>query len=257
MIDITFLLFVLFFFVNGFVKGFLRTILGPITLIITVFAAYYYYSQTQNLLTSFLIGFLGPIFLRILFFLILNIFDLALSKKAENISLLSRLSGGLINTFWGGAYIIAAIYFLAIVPISHPKVKALQENINSSLIFKIIDKQTQNYEPMKAFQIKDVLSGLQDPKVIERVKESGEFKELSDSPAFQNFFDNPEVQTLLDNQDIPGLMKSPELQSLISDKDALKKIMDLNKKIIEEKNSEIEGLLNSESQETNNEGYEE
>lgn len=244
MTDTLVFLLVLFFFVNGFVKGFLRTVLGPISLVITMIAASYYYTQTQNLLSTFIIGILGPIFIRMLLTLLLSIFDIAFKNKEESISLPSRMAGALINVLWGSAYILMALFFITLLPFSYPKLQAAQEDIKSSLIYRVTNKYTDSMEPLQALKINEVMTGLQDVHVVERVRDSEEYKNLIDNPSFKEFFASEDIQQLIDKQDIKGLMNSPQIQSLLADKDALRKIMDLNKKIISEKNAEIEGMLN-------------
>jgi type I restriction-modification system DNA methylase subunit len=85
---------------------------------------------------------------------------------------------------------------------------------------------------------------LKDPKKIEKVQHTEEFKNLQEDKNFQDFLSDPVVVDQIERKDFTNLLNNPKFKSLLSDKDLIQKMMAVNQKIIEEKNAEIKGALN-------------
>ena len=94
----------LLFFFNGWRKGFLKTLLGPITLIIGCLIAYYHYQQTQNIAVSISICVFSPFALKILASMMLNLWNKAVNNAAP-LSTASKVLGSIVGVLWSGSYL--------------------------------------------------------------------------------------------------------------------------------------------------------
>src|SRR3989338_4323676 len=98
-VDFIILCLLLIFFWAGWLKGLLRSLIGPISLGLSLTAGLIYYWITQKFFYAVLITLFGPIALNIIFSIILKIWNKATSDKSSP-RLASRILGGLFSLLW-------------------------------------------------------------------------------------------------------------------------------------------------------------
>ena len=90
---------------RGASRGFLRSLLGPVALLIATVASIIYYQVTKNALISLLIGLIGPIVVQMAFNLVLRSFG-GLAKSEAKLTPPSRMVGAALTLIWGWIFII-------------------------------------------------------------------------------------------------------------------------------------------------------
>ena len=100
---------------DGWRRGFLRTLLGPVSLLLATIVSYFYYNFTHDFLKSLLIGLIGPFVLNIILAVVLTLWNKTVNQnqKANNFS---RAWGGLFNLVWMGGIILLTLVLLVFMP---------------------------------------------------------------------------------------------------------------------------------------------
>lgn len=223
----------IFLFWHGWSKGFAQTVLGPVALIIGTLLSYIYYIFTKNLIIATALGIILPIILSIIFSMTLGVLFLGSDKK--NISILSRVSGALINTFWGEFLILTGLFLIVLIPLRLPLIETAQNDIKQSWTYVQLTQYlqqtfhvdlTNNFDPSQ-------LEVLTDPKALERLGNTKEFQEVMNDPLVQALLNDPEASQAIENKDIGKILQNPKFIALTKDPALLKKFLSLYSLILE------------------------
>lgn len=217
----------IFFFWRGWSKGLIQTILGPVALIIGTLISYIYYLIYHNIIIATAIGIILPIILSIIFSMTLGVVFLGKDKK--NISHLSRLCGGLINTVWGEFLILTGLFLIILIPLRVALVETAQLDI----------KQSNTYFHLSSFVKKNFnvdisnnldpsqMKALTDPKALETLSETKEFQDVLQDPIVQALLNDPEANKAIESKDIGKLVQNPKFIAITKDPALLKKFLSL------------------------------
>jgi hypothetical protein len=227
MTDKIILIAALILFWRGWNKGILRTIFGPIALIVCSVLSYFYYIFTRDLVAAAAIGIIAPIVLNILFSIMLNL--LATGKEKNGIALFSRIGAALLNLIWGEFILIVVILTVLMIPLQLPFLNKAQKDIEGSTVYSLVKPtmdellKTHNVQPIDPTKI----AALSDPKKVEALEKSPEFQNLVSDPRIQELLSDPEIIEQVENRQIAQLMQNPKFIELTRDPELLKKFLAL------------------------------
>ena len=170
-------------------KGFFRCILGPFALGASLLVAHLHYQRYEDVLMALGISILGPFCINLGFGIIFKLLES--SKRDEQISPLSYVSrtlGGIFSLSWQGAIAVMAMILLLYIPFNIPKLDAVQENIQGSFIYEIINSYTGKKLPEQTLNVGALQEAMKNPETVERVQKS---------ESFQNVMANARMQEIL------------------------------------------------------------
>ncbi len=227
MTDKIILIAALILFWRGWNKGILRTIFGPIALIVCSVLSYFYYMFTRDMIAAAAIGIIAPIVLNILFSIMLNL--LATGKEKNSIALFSRIGAALLNLIWGEFILVVVIMTILMIPLQLPYLNKAQKDIEGSTAYSLakptMDEllKTHNVQPIDPTKI----AAFSDPKKVEALEKSPEFQNLVSDPRIQELLNDPEIIEQVENRQIAQLMQNPKFIELTRDPELLKKFLAL------------------------------
>jgi uncharacterized membrane protein required for colicin V production len=230
--DIIVLFIIVFFIYRGWQKGFLRTILGPLSLVLCTFGAYVYYYKTKNIPFSLLIAFIGPIGLTIFVGLSLTIWRRFFNKEGK-ISHLSRILGSFLNLLWSGSILVGVLTLLLFIPQKMPFFRTTQKDFHKSITYKYLNNFFQKRIPSLANieQRINVLSldPQQQPKEV-----SDKLNELRQDERIQSILSDPVIANQIEKRDISQLISNPKILAIAQDEDLMMKFLDIYKSLPQE-----------------------
>ena len=109
----------LYFLYRGWSRGLLRTLVGPIALLIGCLMAFIYYTQNHNIIMAFVISIVAPPILNIFFSLTLAVWH-KMTKTENPVSPASRAWGAGLCALWGDVNILLIIILIALAPLNTP-----------------------------------------------------------------------------------------------------------------------------------------
>lgn len=222
-----------YFFLNGWHKGILRTLLGPISLVIGCSIAFIYYHQTRNIATSLLICALSPFALKILISLILKIWG-KFTDKDTLLSVPSKLLGSIFSVLWSGSYLGLLIILIGLIPLQLGWFEKIQNDVIASKSHGIIHQLIGNKVPIASGSVKNLTAIFEDPAKLQRLRSTKEFKTFMEDDDLKKIFSDEETIEQIGNKEYGKLLANPKIQSMFQNEQLLKKIFALNKKIIED-----------------------
>jgi len=229
----------LLFFIKGWHKGALKTLLGPIALIVGCLIAFKYYQQTHNIAISLSIGIFSPFALRILASLILKLFNKAVNKN-ESLSLSSKVFGSVFGVLWSGSYLVMTLILIGLIPLKVTWFEKIQNDVIASKSYTTINQFMDKNTPSISGSINTITALIENPAKIQKFRSSKEFETLIEDDTFQEIFSDEELAEQIQNKDYGKLLANPKIQSIMQDEQLLEKMFALNKKIMEESLDEIE-----------------
>jgi hypothetical protein len=223
----------LILFWRGWNKGILRTIFGPIALVVCSILSYLYYLWTHDLVMAAAIGIVAPIVLNIIFSIMLNL--LASGKEKNSISIFSRTIAALLNLLWGEFIIVTILITVLMLPFELPSLNKYKTDIKTSLIYSFFKPtmdgifKTNHIQPLDPGKV----ASLSDPKKLEILQRTPEFQGLVNDPRIQDLLNDPTIGEQIQNKQIAELMKNPKFLELTRDPELLKKFMALYSKMLQ------------------------
>lgn len=197
--DIVLTLIAVYLFLLGFTRGFLRSIFGPIALVVGTWIAWMYYQTTHQSFTAICIGIIAPMVLSILLRFVLAGWLKSLNPD-EKLGIISRCVGSLITLIWGWVFVILCVVCLEVFPGINPTIEKMQASINTSNIAKV------TIAPFKYFIIPA-------PKPSATAKPVS-IEELAQDPRIATLLNDPEIQEAATKKDFVELLKNPKVMTL-------------------------------------------
>lgn len=232
-IDLSILILFTLFFILGYRKGLLRTLAGPIALIIGSFLAYYYYQQTGKMIVALILGIAAPFLLNLVISFLLKIWQK--SNKDSGFSLsLNGLFGGVLNLTWCGALMILAIICVMLLPKSLSQISSLQENIRNSHTYTYLENITKKVDQSDQYSINKLATILNNPEKVKGVSKTEEYQELMEDENIRSMLQDEDLVTAIENKDYLRIMRHPKTQKIIQNKETVAKILALQKEILKD-----------------------
>lgn len=226
--DTILLICALYFFFRGWQKGLLRSILGPISLVIGAIASYFYYAKTNNILLALIIGILGPFLLDIGLSLLLRLKRTAEDKRPPLFSA-GRVMGGIFSLLWRGTLVMLTLVLIVLAPIKIAAYQNMQKNITSSWSYQFINQWLDHKLPLEPSSFKKLTTIMEKPESFQELQKSDSFQSLTENPHFIALIKDPSIRQDFEERNIANLLANPHMQELLKDPKILHKIMDINK----------------------------
>ncbi|MBI3617764.1 MAG: CvpA family protein [Candidatus Omnitrophica bacterium] len=221
----------LYFLYRGWSQGLLRTLAGPIALIVGCLGAFIYYAQTRNIIVAFIISIAAPLILNIFFSLALAVWH-KMTKTENPISPLSRFLGASICALWGGINILLFIVLVALIPLNTSWIERIRQDIFNSVTYSLADQWTKRLVPGKSIDIRSVSQVLKNPEQMQNLQSSAEYKAAWEDKTLQKLLADEEIMRDIRNKNFAKLLANPKMQAMMKDPALVKKILDLNIKIM-------------------------
>ncbi len=219
------------FFLCGWMKGFLRSLAGPLSLVVGSLAGIAYYRQTQNIALALTISTVGPFFLNFALSFFLKTWRKTINKD-QDLSLISHILGGCFTTLWSGTIFILFFILLTLIPGQLSWLKNIQNDIHNSAIYNLINTLSEDRLSSAHVSIENITELAKNPSKFEEFADAEKFDELMDNPTFSDLFSDEETLQQIENKNISELLTNPKMQSLLEDKNLLQKIMEFQQDII-------------------------
>ena len=226
LIDSIVLLLLLIYFTRGWMRGFLKTIFGPIALILASIVSYIYFKQTNNLVIGLVICLIGPFILEFLFSLGLKLWNQTTDEDEEPFTL-GRLAGGFLSLLWGGIIIVLCLVLTTMIPLKMSWLENLQARIKQSTTYGLLN----HYFHLEKKAYTQTLSSLQeafnDPQKLQRLEQTEAFQDLINDDKLRNLLQNEDLAEQLKGNNLGEMIKSQQIQEIIKDKDLVRKFLSL------------------------------
>lgn len=224
----------LYFLYRGWSRGLLRTLIGPIALILGCVMAVIYYAQNHNILMAFVISIVAPMILNLLFSLALTVWQKTVN--ADNpVSPVSRAWGAGLCALWGDINLLLIIVLIALAPSNAPWIENVRQDIFNSRVYSIVDQWTKHLIPQKSIDIRAVSQILKDPDQMQNLQSSEEYKAVWEDKTIRALLADEEIMRDIQDKNFAKLLTNPKMQALMKDPGLVKKILDMNVKIMEQK----------------------
>ena len=220
----------LYFLYRGWSRGLLRTLAGPVALIAGCLGAFIYYAQTHNIIVAFIISIVAPLILNIFFSVALAVWR-KMTKTENPISPASRALGAGLCVLWGGINILLIIVLIAVIPLNTFWIERTRRDIFNSVTYSLIAK---HLVPGKSIDIRSVSQALQDPEQMRNLQSSAEYQAVWEDKTLQKLMADEEIMRDIRDKNFAKLLANPKMQAMMKDPALVKKILDMNIKIMEQ-----------------------
>ena len=222
-------LFLLIFFVcNGWRSGVARSILHPLSFLISGIVGIIYYQVTKNLAISLVIGVTGSIIINLLFSLILTIWQKTANKNQPP-SLASSLLGGVFNLLWNFSILFVFLILLTKLPSTNfLKLKDIQNDIAHSFIFSRLNNGVSKEIP-SVHQFNHALNVLKDPSHSEKITSTKEYQALINDEDIQNILADETLKQQIHDGNVGKLITNPKIQMIFQSPQLLQKFANFEK----------------------------
>ena len=221
----------IFSFWSGWQKGLMRTLLGPLSLLIGTIASYLYYSFTHKVLNSLLIGLIGPIVLNIILSLLLSVWNKTVDNNQKT-TRLSRVAGGFLNILWTGGLIVLVLILIVMIPPHVFGLEMIKADLNRSAAYCLIRQFMKDKVP--ASNTMENTLNVFNPAQLKTIQDTPEYKTLMADEKIQSILSNEETMQQIRRKNIAKLLANPEFLKLFQDEQLMKKILDMNLRLLKE-----------------------
>lgn len=224
----------LYFLYRGWSQGLLRTLIGPIALLLGCVIAVIYYVQNHNIIMAFAISIVAPMILNLLLSLALTVWQKTVNAD-KPVSPVSRAWGAGLCALWGGINLLLIIVLIVLVPGNASWIEGVRQDIFNSGTYSIVDQWTKHLVPGKSIDIRAVSQVLKDPTQIQRLQSSAEYQAVRDDKTIQTLLTDEDIMRDIRDKNFASLMANPKMRAVMKDPGLVRKILDMNVKIMEQK----------------------
>jgi hypothetical protein len=204
---------------NGAYQGLLRSLVGPVALLISLLLSVFVYFSTKSFSASFLTAVLGPFFFA---WIIVSALKRWLnSEESPRLSIVSRVGGQVVNVVWGSIVIFLTIAFLAFFPFNRFDLPGVSKDIHRSFCYRLIEpmfiNKALNYE--KPLNPADCEAGLcsASEKDLEALAADPQIQAILNDPRVQRLYNDPAAQIAIKNKDYRAILDNPAIRELSQD----------------------------------------
>lgn len=223
----------LYFLYRGWSRGLLRTLVGPVALIAGCLGAFIYYAQTRNIIVAFIISIAAPLILNIFLSVALAVWH-KMTKTENPISPASRALGAGLCVLWGGINILLIIVLIAVIPLNAFWAERIRQDIFNSATYSLIGRWTKHLVPGKSIDIRSVSQVLKDPEQMQNLQSSAEYQAVWGDKSLQELMADEGIMRDIREKNFARLLANPKMQAVMKDPALVKKILDMNIKIMEQ-----------------------
>jgi len=222
--DIVIGFFLILFIWEGWSNGLLRTLIGPVCVILCCLFASLYFDVTDNIVIAFFIAVAGSVILGIIVSVLFMWWRKSVDKKYRNAVFPgSRTAGAAISLTWLGGLTIAAFLLFAFLPTSLNAMQKIQQDIDQSRICQWSSDNIFTRMPLSR-RIFSVLSIFKDKERLTELTNSIEFKTFLADPKVEAIAQDPRIVQLCENKRIVTLLFHPKITGLLRDSRVMQKL---------------------------------
>ncbi len=233
--DYIVLILLLILFILGWRRGFLNILFGPLSFVLGSAIGSFYYFRTYNIAASILIIFITSFFLHMGFSRLLQLWR-KVRGEGEGKSGFSfpRLLAGIFNLIWQGSFVIIALLIIPLIPSEDGGLlENIQENITASKTYTFTDHWTHEWASSQ-FDAKKIFEVLKDPSSMEHIKESSQYQNLIKDERITALLEDEKIKKNIETYHYLELLNNPKVHAVLNDKNLIKNLFALNRKIIRE-----------------------
>lgn len=224
----------LYFLYRGWSQGLLRTLLGPAALILGCVMAAIYYARNHNIIMAFAISIVAPFVLNLLLSFTLTVWHKTVNAD-KPISGASRGWGAGLCALWGVINLLLIIVLIALVPGNAAWLERTRQDIFNSRTYSLVDQWTRHLVPGKSIDIRAVSQVLKNPDQLRHLQSSAEYKAVWEDKTIQELLADEKIMKDIQDKNFTNLLANPKMQAVMKNPGMVKKILDMNIKIMEQK----------------------
>jgi len=237
--DLVVLLLLIFYIYRGWRKGILRSLIGPVSLVICGMIAMIHYDLNENMITSLSIAVGGAFILTILLSVVLSLMRLTVDKEYRDYVFWgSRLLGSIFNLVWKGALLGFFLIALSLIPSNLFGLQKAHDDIVGSFSYSVAHRLTSSIKPTK--ELMETFDLINDSHYMDKLAETDEYEQLMNDEKIQELREDPEIAKMMDEKNISGLMSNPKIIEMLQDDEFMLKINELSRKAYQQKQDEEE-----------------
>jgi hypothetical protein len=218
---------------NGAYQGLLRSLVGPVSLILSLLTGILLYLSTKLFSAAFLCVVLGPFFYG---WILVTLLKKWLNPDdAPRLSMLSRVGGQVVNLAWGGLISLVTVAFLAFFPFNRFDLGGVSKDVRRSLTFRMIEPlfisgALSNNKPINPYGCITDLCSVNEESAEKLLADPNVLAIMSD-PRIQKLQNDPETQKALETRDYRAILASPVVRELSQDPKFLIQVLKVYPKI--------------------------
>jgi hypothetical protein len=223
---------------NGAYQGFVRSLIGPVALVLSLVVSGFVYLATKSFSLSFLIGIIGPFFFA-------WVITAGLSKfihpaDVPQLTMISRVMGQLVNLAWGSVVMGFLVAFLAMFPFEQYQLYGVSKDVRQSYSYRVVLPVLSGgrIQPPPAQTNCSLGVCSASPDDLQALADDKEIQEIMNDPRMQALINDPAVQKAAETQNVQALLRNPSIQALTQDPAFLFKVMKVYPKIRAIQNSQ-------------------
>lgn len=220
-----------YFVYRGWSKGLMKTVLGPVSLALGLVMGWIYYQRTHNLITGFLLAAISPFVIRFFISILLALWAKASNEKAV-LSTPSRLFGCAFSVLWSGSYLAVFLIALGMIPLKIGALAKIHADVTGSKSYTLISRWAAQQPFFDSPNLAGISDLMDDPQRMEQYKDTPEFNTLIKDKQLQAILSDETTAEQIQSKDYAQLMANPKVQEIFKDEELLKKILALNKIIL-------------------------
>lgn len=221
---------------NGWRRGFLRSLAGPLSLVVCSIFSFLYFQKTHNLLLSLLLGALGPFLLNIILSSFLGIWQKTANEN-KPISPSSRILGGFFNGSWNICILILFLILILLTPANLFGLTKVRNDISHSLTFSFLNQFMPDHRPLLD-HFPNTARVFQDPLKLKAVESSQEYQDLMHDDKIQNILSDKNLIEQIRQGEVAKVLNNPKIQEVSQDQELIKKFFALEKNLLKESSAE-------------------
>lgn len=223
----------LYFLYRGWTQGLLRTLIGPIALILGCGIAAIYYARNHNIIMALAVSIVAPFVLNLLFSAALTVWHKT-ANADQPVSGASRAAGAGLRALWGDINLLLIIILTALIPINASWFERTRRDIFDSKTYSLVDQWTKHLLPRKSIDIRALSQILQNPDQLQNLQSSPEYQAVLDDKTVRELLADEEIMRDIREKNFAKLLANPKMQAMMKDPALVKKILDMNIKSMEQ-----------------------
>ncbi len=214
---------------RGASQGFVRSISGPLCLIIGAIAGYCALLATHNFYIVLLIALAAPFLLG---WMINSMLYIWAGDQPPKISLFSRLAGALVNLAWVGTLLAFTILVVTTFRLQDERLESLRQIMKSSITCRLLEKELLGIaEASPRGSSCPTSECAMDPADAEALSNDETFRTLMANERLQKVIYDPVLREAIDKKDIAKFFTNPTVADMFLDIKLLGKIIKVYPKI--------------------------
>jgi hypothetical protein len=217
--DVAVIVFLVILAANGAYQGLLRSLVGPVSLLLSLATSVVVYFVTKSFSATFLTTVLSPLFYG--WAIVVLIKKFLNPNESPELSMVSRVMGQVVNLVWGSLLVFVAVAFLAFFPFDRFDLAGVSKDVRRSFTYRLVEPVFLNKLIAKATApapltcAADLCSA---PEAdLQTLSNDPDIQTIMNDPRIQKMMDDPAAQKAIEAQDFSAILGNPAVQELTQD----------------------------------------